>query len=95
MTDFYIRRTLEISKDSENSNVIGIIDCSNSISSHFDMLCEAWNKLVKSLKNEDVTTDLFSSFGRLKLGNLIERSDISGKTNILSGFELAFQEMKN
>lgn len=92
--NLYIGKTPKISEN-QPSHIIGIIDCSGSMSSHFSMLCEAWNELVKSVRPDDVTTVLFSCEARLKEGNLLEQKDCSGSTNILAGFELAFKEMEN
>ena len=93
LTNLYFGKTPNISENIP-SHVIGILDCSGSMNSHFNMLVEAWNDLVKSLRQEDITTVLFSSEAKLKKGNLIERDDCNGSTNILSGFALAFEEIR-
>jgi len=94
LSNLYFGKTPKISEN-KPSHVIGIIDCSGSMSSHFNMLCDAWNDFVKSLKPDEVTTVLFSSSAKVKEGNLLAMKDCTGSTNILSGFEVAFSEIKN
>ncbi len=89
----YIGKTPNISI-SKSSHLIGIIDCSGSMSSHFEMLCDAWNSLVLSITSGDISTILFSSEAKIKEKNILEKHDCFGSTNILSGFTLAFEEIE-
>lgn len=74
------------------SYIIGIIDCSGSMSSRFPDLCPAWNNFKNSIGLNNITTVLFCHESEILEGDL-EQKHCRGTTNILAGFHLAFEEI--
>ena len=74
------------------THIVGIIDCSGSMSSRFPDLCLGWNSFKNSIGQENITTVLFCHESNLLEGDL-KREHCRGTTNILSGFNLALEQI--